>query len=158
MPTIHLTTFIAAPVERVFNLSRSIELHRLSMQAFGEEAVAGIRNGLINNGETVTWRAKHLLKKRILRVKIIAMKKPEQYTSEQLTGDFKEMKHEHWFKPCDNGTIMIDLFHFETPYGVIGRIFNKIYFSNYIKKILEQRNSFIRDYAETEKWKNLLIK
>ena len=40
MPNIHLTTFIAAPVERVFDLSRNIDLHKESMTKHKEEAVA----------------------------------------------------------------------------------------------------------------------
>ena len=51
MPTIHLTTFIAAPVERVFDLSRHIGLHKESMAGFKEEAVAGIQSGLIEKDE-----------------------------------------------------------------------------------------------------------
>ena len=31
MPLIHLTTFIAAPAERVFDLSRSIDVHKKSL-------------------------------------------------------------------------------------------------------------------------------
>lgn len=158
MPTIHLTTFIAAPVATVFDLSRHIGLHKESMSAYQEEAVAGTRFGLIENEETVTWQAKHLFKKRLLRVKITGMIKPEQFTSEQLEGDFKMMKHEHHFKPCDNGTIMIDLFHFESPYGIIGQWFNSLYLTNYMKRMLEQRNKLIKEYAESDKWKKLLIK
>jgi ligand-binding SRPBCC domain-containing protein len=158
MPTIHITTFIAAPVERVFDLSRSIELHQRSMEAYKEEAVAGIRNGLISFGETVTWRARHFFKNRVIRVKITAMTYPEQFTDEQLMGDFKKMKHEHWFKPCDNGTIMIDLFHFETPFGLMGKIVEKLFLYNYMKSMIEQRNKVIKQYAETEKWKQLLNK
>ena len=117
MPTIHLTTFIAAPVSVVFDLCRSVDLHKKSMSHYKEEAVAGTRFGLIEKDDTITWRAKHLFKTRLLRVKITDMKKPEQFTDEQLQGDFVMMKHEHHFKPCDNGTILIDLFHFESPYG-----------------------------------------
>ena len=36
MPFIHLTTFIEAPVQRVFDLSRSIDVHKLSMQRYAE--------------------------------------------------------------------------------------------------------------------------
>lgn len=86
------------------------------------------------------------------------MIKPEQFTDEQLEGDFKMMKHEHHFKPCDNGTIMIDLFHFESPYGIIGQWFNSLYLTNYMKRMLEQRNKLIKEYAESDKWKKLLIK
>ena len=158
MPTIHLTTFIAAPVQVVFDLSRNIDLHRQSMTAYKEEAVAGIRFGLIEKDETVTWRAKHLFKSRMMRVKIADMKRPEQFTDEQVEGDFKMMKHEHHFKPCDNGTILIDLFHFEIPYGILGQWFNNLYLTRYMKRLLEQRNKTIKEFAETDKWKRLLLK
>ena len=158
MPTIHLTTFIAAPPPVVFDLSRHIGLHKESMSAHKEEAVAGTRFGLIEKEETVTWRAKHFFKTRILRVKITDMKKPDQFTDEQLNGDFKMMKHEHYFKPCDNGTILIDLLHFESPYGILGEWFNNFYLTNYMKRLLEQRNKTIKEVAESERWKRLLIK
>ncbi|MBM3415027.1 MAG: SRPBCC family protein [Bacteroidetes bacterium] len=158
MPTIHLTTFIAAPSEVVFDLSRHIDLHKESMSNFKEEAVAGTRFGLIEKDETVTWRAKHLFKTRLLRTKITEMKKPEMFVDEQAQGDFKMMKHEHYFKPCDNGTIVIDLFHFESPYGVLGRWFNHLYLTQYLRRLIEQRNKTIKTYAESVRWKKLLIK
>jgi len=69
MPTIHVTTFIAAPPDRVFDLSRNIDLHKQSMSKHGEEAVAGTRFGLIEKDETVTWKAKHFFKKRLLKTR-----------------------------------------------------------------------------------------
>ena len=158
MPTIHLTTFIAAPVNVVFDLSRNIDLHRQSMSHYKEEAVAGIRFGLIEKDETVTWKAKHFFKNRMLRVKITDMKMPNQFVDEQVEGDFKMMKHEHHFKPCDNGTILIDLFHYEIPYGIFGEWFNNLYLTKYMKRLLEHRNNTIKEYAESGKWRKLLIK
>lgn len=158
MPTIHLTTFIAAPVQVVFDLSRNIELHKRSMVSYKEEAVAGTRFGLIEKDETVTWKAKHFFKNRLMRVKITDLQKPEHFIDEQLQGDFKMMKHEHYFKPCDNGTIMIDLFHYDIPYGFFGKLFDRIYLFRYITHLLLLRNNTIKEYAESEKWKRLLIK
>ena len=158
MPNIHLTTFIAAPTDRVFDLSRSIDLHKQSMSKHQEEAVAGTRFGLIEKDETVTWKAKHLFKTRMLRTKITAMKRAEMFVDEQIEGDFKMMRHEHHFKPCENGTIMIDLIQFEAPYGSIGKAFNQLYLTRYMRKLIEERNAIIREYAETDKWKKLLIK
>lgn len=128
------------------------------MASYKEEAVAGTRFGLIEKEETVTWKAKHLFKNRILRVKITEMVKPQMFTDEQLQGDFREMKHEHHFKPCDNGTILIDLFHYESPYGVVGEWFNSLYLTRYMRRLLEQRNKVIKEFAESDKWKKLLIK
>ena len=42
MPTIHLTTFIAAPAQVVFDLSRHIGVHKESMANYKEDAVAGM--------------------------------------------------------------------------------------------------------------------
>ncbi len=156
MLTIHLTTFINAPVQRVFDLSRSINLHKKSQERTGEVAVAGTTSGLINLNETVTWQAKHLGKKRLLKIKISALDSPATFTDEMIEGDFKYMKHEHHFKQVENGTIMIDLFYFETPYGMIGKILNRVYLTRYLRRLLEQRNRVIKDYAESNKWQHLL--
>ncbi len=157
MPTIHLTTFIEAPAQRVFDLSRHIGLHMQSMAMYKEEAVAGIRMGLIEKDETVTWKAKHIFKTRVLRVKITQLEKYYLFTDEQVEGDFKTMHHEHHFKPCENGTIMIDLFSFESPYGILGHWFNSLYLTKYMKRMLEKRNKLIKEVAEGERWKSLLI-
>ena len=157
MPTIHLTTFIAAPTQVVFDLSRHVGLHKVSMSSHKEEAAAGTRFGLIEKEDTITWKARHFFKTRLLRVRVTEMKKPEMFTDEQAQGDFKMMKHEHYFKPCDNGTILIDLFHYESPYGMLGEWFNSLYFTRYLKRLLEHRNNTIKEYAESGKWKKLLI-
>lgn len=156
MPIIHLTTFIAAPIERVFDLSRSIELHKKSMADYREEAVAGTINGLMNLNETVTWKAKHLMRKRVMQVQITAMQRPFSFTDEMKKGSFKSMKHEHHFKQIDNGTLMIDVFNYEAPYGGLGRLINNLYLFNYLEKLIDQRNKVIKEYAESNKWQFIL--
>ncbi len=156
MPEIHLTSFIAAPVERVFDLSRSINLHQISTASTNEKAIAGVMNGLISLGETVTWEAKHLFKKRQFTSKITEMQRPGFFTDEMVKGDFISFHHEHHFKTVQNGTIMIDKINFETPYGMIGKIANSIFLRSYLEKFLVKRNAVIKEYAETQKWKAVL--
>ena len=156
MPLIHLTNFIAAPAERVFDLSRNISLHHISMQHTGEQAIAGVTSGLIQLNETVTWQAKHLFKNRVLKVQITQMQPYHFFEDEMLEGDFTLMKHTHHFKPVENGVIMIDLFRFETPYGWLGKMMNRIFLTRYMQQLLQQRNEVIKEYAETEKWKTVL--
>ena len=153
---IHLTTFVAAPPERVFDLSRSVDLHRQSMNAYAEQVVDGVRSGLMNEGDTVTWTARHLMKQRRLKVRITAMKRPDFFSDEQVEGDFVKMKHEHYFKPVENGTIMIDQFHFETGYGWAGRLFSQIYLEKYMTRLLTERNAIIKKAAESNGWKPFL--
>ncbi len=156
MPVIHLTSFINAPSERVFDLSRSINLHQISTADTNEKAINGVLNGLINKNETVTWQAKHLFKTRQFTSKIIEMVKPDFFIDEMIKGDFKSFRHEHHFKLAENGTIVIDLINFETPYGIAGKIANRLFLKSYIEKVLTKRNNVIKDYAETSKWKAIL--
>jgi ligand-binding SRPBCC domain-containing protein len=156
MPKIHITTFISAPVERVFNLSRSINLHKISTAHTKEEAIAGTTSGLINLNETVTWRARHLFKTRLFTSAITAMENPGYFVDEMQKGDFKSFRHEHHFKAIDNGTIMIDIIEFESPYGAAGKFVNTIYLKKYIERFLLKRNAVIKEYAETQKWKAIL--
>ena len=157
MPFIHLTTFIAAPAERVFDLSRSIMLHKRSMDKYGEQAVNGKTSGLLEYDETVTWKAKHLYKERLLKVKITALQRPYSFTDEQVTGDFKTMKHDHFFKPVDNGTIMIDQFHFEIG-NPFAKWINAFYLTAYLTRLLEERNAHLKNMAEGGQWAPLLLR
>lgn len=156
MPYIHLTTFIAAPPERVFDLSRSIDLHKTSMQKYGEMPVQGTTFGLMNEGETVTWKAKHLFKERFLKVKMTFLKKPYLFIDEQVEGDFQSLKHEHYFKEIQNGTLLIDQFRYEIGRGKLGNLFAQIYLTKYLERLLEERNRFIKDVAESPQWKKFL--
>ncbi len=71
MPLIELETRIEAPVERVFDLARSIDAHILSVRHTGENAVAGRTSGLIELDESVTWEAMHFGIKQRLTVKTV---------------------------------------------------------------------------------------
>jgi len=84
------------------------------------------------------------------------MKKPVHFTDEMIAGDFKNFKHEHHFKPIENGTLMIDLVEFESPYGELGKLVNQLFLKNYIQKLLINRNAVIKEYAESQKWQVIL--
>ena len=156
MPIIHLTTFISAPVERVFDLSRNISLHKISMEHTGEQAIAGTTSGLINIDDTVTWKGKHLYKTRFFTSKITEMKPFEKFTDKMIKGDFLSFQHEHFFKPAKNGAIIIDIINFETPYGIIGSFVNKFWLTSYLEKLIIRRNEVIKQYAVSDKWMAVL--
>ena len=156
MSHIHLTTFIKAPVERIFDLSRSIALHKISTAGTNEKAIAGTTSGLLGKGESVTWQAKHLFKIRQFTSKITEMQSPVLFVDEMTKGDFKSFRHGHHFKKVDNGTIMIDLVDFESPYGVLGKAVNSLFLKKYMENFLQKRNSIIKEYAESTKWKVIL--
>lgn len=156
MPEIRLETFINAPVERCFDLSRSIDLHKLSLEHTGEKAIDGKTVGLIENGEFVTWQARHFGVKQKLSVKITAMNPPDYFCDEMTEGAFKIMRHEHFFESRENATLMIDKFYYEVPFGIFGAGFDYFVLKNYMKRLLERRNQVIKRIAESDDWKRLI--
>ncbi|MGE4513670.1 MAG: cell division protein [Chryseobacterium sp.] len=148
MAKIYLQTIINANIHKVFDLARDIDLHQKSTSKTNERAIAGKTSGLIEEGETVTWKAKHLGIYQTLTTKIITMEKPYQFTDVMLKGAFKSMKHEHIFEQKENCTVMIDIFEFESPLGMIGRIFNRLFLEKYMKNLLMERNRLIKATAE----------
>ncbi len=151
MTRIYLETWINADIQCVFDLARNIDLHQESTSRTHEKAIAGRTSGLIEENETVTWRAKHLGVYQTLTTKIISMKKPDRFTDEMQKGAFKSLRHQHIFKSVNGKTLMTDIFEFESPLGRIGKFFNKIFLTQYLKNFLLERNSLIKTRAESSK-------
>lgn len=158
MPYIRIETLIMAEKNIVFDLSRSIDLHKISAQQTNEEAIAGVTAGLIGLGESVTWRAKHFGIHQILTSKITEFERPNYFVDEMEKGIFKRFRHEHLFEDIKGQTLKIDVFDYESPLGILGRIADNLFLKNYMKSFLQKRNETIKEFAETEKWKAVLSK
>lgn len=156
MPTLQLTTCIQSTQEIVFDLSRSIDVHKISTQKTDEEAIAGVTTGLIRLDEWVTWRAKHFGIYQKLTSKITTFDRPNSFTDEMVKGAFKSFKHQHIFKKTEHGTEMIDIFEYKSPFGIFGKLADSIFLKSYMTNLLKERNQIIKDFAESEKWKMVL--
>ncbi|MEW7292271.1 SRPBCC family protein [Aquimarina sp. 2304DJ70-9] len=151
MTTIRLKTYIKAPIKEVFDVSRSIDFHLHSAKKTKEKAIAGITTGLIGLNETVTWRGKHFGIYLTHQSKITTFDSPNHFTDEMIKGHFKSFKHQHIFQNKDAGTEMTDILHYETPYGVCGKVFDKIILKKYLTTFLTSRNRSIKLYVEAKK-------
>lgn len=156
MPEIILTTTIKAPIKRCFDLARSIDLHLHTFSKTKEEVIAGVRTGLINKGETVTWKAKHFGITQTLTSEISEMDSPFMFEDRMLKGTFEKLQHQHLFEDESGMTIMKDVFIFESPFGIYGKLFNVLILNNYMKRFLQKRNQIIKRVAESEEWKKYL--
>ncbi|MEO1011337.1 MAG: SRPBCC family protein [Bacteroidota bacterium] len=157
MPRIEIRTEIEADKELVFDLSRSIDLHKISTEHTQEEAVAGRTSGLIEMGESVTWRAKHFGFYQNLTSKITAFERPDYFVDEMQKGAFNTFIHEHRFTNTDKGTLMTDVFMYTSPFGVLGILVDRLFLKNYVAHLLKRRNQIIKAFAESDKWKTLII-
>jgi ligand-binding SRPBCC domain-containing protein len=150
MTQIKIITKINAPIEIVFNNSRNIDIHQYSASKTKEKAIAGRTAGLIEIGETVTWKGKHFginLKHKSI---ITEMDFPKYFIDEQLKGHFKSFKHQHIFYQKENQTIMIDILEYKTPYGFIGKLFDKFILKNHLTNFILHRNKVLKQLSENQ--------
>jgi ligand-binding SRPBCC domain-containing protein len=158
MPTIEIETRISAPIERVFDLARSIDLHVKTAGRTGERAIGGIRSGLIGLGDEVTWSARHFGFRQNLTVRVTEMERPKLFVDIMTRGAFRSMTHEHRFEQDQGGTLMRDRFEFEAPFGPLGRLACRLFLSQYMRRFLVNRNAILKSVAEGEEWGRFLGK
>jgi ligand-binding SRPBCC domain-containing protein len=158
MAVIEISTFIAAPCERVFDLARSIDAHQHSTANTNERAVAGVTSGLIGIGQEVTWEARHFGVKQRLTVRITQFNRPHSFQDIMVTGVFKSMRHAHKFVAHSFGTMMTDRFEFESPLGILGKIVELLFLRRYMQRFLGRRNQVLKNLAESEDWKKFIPK
>jgi hypothetical protein len=51
---------------------------------------------------------------------------------------------------------MVNHFYYRPRWGLIGDIVNLLFLQNYLTRTITKRNDLLRDYAETDKWKDIL--
>ncbi|WP_044397693.1 SRPBCC family protein [Lacinutrix sp. Hel_I_90] len=149
MPLIEIKTILNADIQTCFDLSRDIDFHKASLVHSKEKAVAGKTSGLIGLNEWVTWEAFHFGIKQQLTSKIIAFDAPKYFVDEMVSGAFKSFKHEHIFKQENNQTIMTDRFQFESPFGIFGKLANRLFLKQYMINLLKTRNQFLKEQIES---------
>jgi ligand-binding SRPBCC domain-containing protein len=156
MPVIELELRIRAPVDRVFDLSRSVELHVRSTEWTRERAVAGITRGLLCLHDEVTWEAIHFGVQQRLTSRIVAFDRPRYFRDSMIRGAFRCFDHDHFFYSEDASTRVRDRFAFESPLGVFGQLANAVVLTPYLTRFLEKRLAIIKQVAESDDWPRYL--
>jgi ligand-binding SRPBCC domain-containing protein len=150
MTVIDLVTDIDAPIERVFDLARDLDLHAASMAHTGERAVAGRTTGRVEVGDTVTWRARHFGLWWSLTSRITAVEAPVRFEDVQEGGPFAWFLHEHRFESIGvAATRMRDHWEHRSRLGVLGRLVDHLVLGRYMRSLLETRNAALKHAAET---------
>jgi ligand-binding SRPBCC domain-containing protein len=149
MITIQTQIEISAPINLCFDLARDIDIHTQSVwKQTKERAIGGITAGPIGYDQTVIFQATHFLVRQTLTSKITEYEEPIMFVDEMQKGAFKTLKHIHEFKEIQGKTLMIDTLHFEAPFGLLGKIVEKLILKNYMKRFIEHRNDQLKKIAE----------
>jgi ligand-binding SRPBCC domain-containing protein len=150
MPIVTLETLVHAPIERVFDLFRSVDHHIASTGKSREVAVAGKTSGLMELGDRVTWEATHLGIRQRLTSEITRFDRPHYFRDSMVSGAFRRFDHDHFFVPDAGGTIVRDRFDFDSPLGPLGHLANALFLTRYMHRFLQERALAIKASAESE--------
>ena len=157
MARIELTLHIAAPIERCFDLARSVELHTRSTSSTGEHVIAGRRSGLLELNDEVTWKARHFGVWQTLTSRITVLERPTHFRDSMVLGAVKRFDHDHYFSAeSGDGTVMRDIFDYSAPLGILGRMAEQLFLTQYMRRFVEARNREIKIVAETNLWSQFL--
>ncbi|HEY5892113.1 MAG TPA: SRPBCC family protein [Chthoniobacterales bacterium] len=140
----------------MFDLARSIDAHPDTTEHTGERAVAGVTAGLLGPGEEVTWEARHFGAKQRLRVRMTEFDRPNHFQDVMLEGAFQQMKHDHTFEEHDGKTLMMDRFEFRSPFGVLGKLVDRLILKRYMRCFIQKRNAILKRTAESDAWQKCL--
>ncbi len=140
---------IAAPIEKVFDLSLSVDFHLDSFSDTGEQIVGGVNEGAMALGDVVTWRAKHFGIWWELTSIITTYDPPNFFIDEQQSGPFASYRHEHHFTAVGDETEMRDIVEFTAPLGPLGSIAERLVLRRHLEALIDLRNEELRVAAET---------
>lgn len=148
MPLIILETAINAPTEVCFDLMRDIRIHTETTAQTNEKAIAGVTNGKIGLGQTVTFEGTHFGFRQRLTVKVVEFERPTLFVDEMIDGNFKSFKHVHEFFSIENGTLMKDTIIWTSPFGIFGNIVDKLLLDRHLTRLVTTRNAKLKKIAE----------
>ena len=88
--------------------------------------------------------------------KITGYDRPKYFADEMIKGAFAEFKHEHHLKNQMEELLMTDFFDYKSPLGFFGKLADKIFLKRYMIELLIERNQIIKEFAESDKWKEII--
>lgn len=150
MPVICLETRMHAPIDRCFDLARSIEIHIRSTDKTREKAIGRAATGLLGLNDEVTWEATHLGVRQRLTSRITVWNPPHHFRDSMVRGAFRSFDHDHFFEHDRGITTMKDRFDYTSPFGFLGRLADTLFLKRYMERLLRTRAGVIRLAAEAD--------
>jgi ligand-binding SRPBCC domain-containing protein len=164
--TVHESTIIHAPIERVFALSTRIELVKetLGMTLVDTGVEGGVTGGHIVFGSRVIWRGWKFGLPTSHHTLITSFQEPQAapsglatafFQDTQERGRFATFQHDHHFDESPDSaigepvTVLHDEVRFSLPFGPLGSLASRFLLAPYIAKLARQRFARIKSLAES---------
>jgi ligand-binding SRPBCC domain-containing protein len=148
--TVRIETTIRASIDRCFDAARDLDLHAATVPNTNETAIAGRTSGLIELGEEVTWRGRHLGIMQNFTSRITAFERPFYFQDSMTRGAFQSFVHDHQFVAEAGHTRMVDILVFAAPLGILGRLAESVLLRSYMRRLLTTRAEVLKQVLEAD--------
>jgi ligand-binding SRPBCC domain-containing protein len=146
-----IETFIAAPIDRVFDLALDVDAHAKSAAFSGERLVPpGRLSGALEAGDLVCFEGRHFGMRQRFCARITLVDRPNSFSDEMVEGIFSWLKHDHEFFDRDGGTLMRDTLAWKAPLGVLGRIADALFLERHMRWFVATKQRHLKAIAEGE--------
>lgn len=139
---------INAPIETVFDLARDPRIHAQATAWTSEKVIECTTDGLLAEGDVVTFEARHLGVRQRLTSKVMRCDRPNVLVDKALKGAFRSLIHEHLFEVVPKGTQMTDRLVIVAPLGPLGWIAERIFLARYMRHFLIRKNRHFLQIVE----------
>jgi ligand-binding SRPBCC domain-containing protein len=148
MAVLQSETFIRASPQSCFDAARDVGLHCRASAHSKERAVGGKTTGLLELGDTVTFEGVHFGVRQKLTAKITRFEPPRCFEDQMTQGAFKSLRHLHEFSAQNGGTLMRDTMVWESPFGMVGRVFDAVLLKRHMKNFMLRKNAAMKAILE----------
>lgn len=170
MPTltsVRDTAIIHAPLDRVWALSRRVELVK---DTLGMKLVGGTTSGFVESGSRVVWRGWKFGLPTEHHTLITGFEAPHElhdgrreawFQDSQEKGRFATFQHDHWMRETHTPegpavTMLEDHVQFSLPLFIGGQIVSTLLMKPYVKALVKRRFRALREIAEGHGWERFV--
>lgn len=141
----HCEQRIPASKKEVWEFMRAPEnLERITPDGMSFDIISTQQSNVMYPGMIIAYKVAPVLNIKMTWVTEITHVKDEEYfVDEQRQGPYKMWHHEHKIYEIEGGTMMEDLITYSPPFGLIGRIANRIFIRKQIENIFEYRRKAV---------------
>ena len=145
---------VRAPVERCFDLARSVDLHVDSSVQIGARAIGGRRAGLSEEGDATVWSARFFGLRFPMTTRIEDFSHPVRFGDRMTRGLLRQFAHIYRFQPLPDGNCaMSDELTVQAPFGLLGRLVEHCYLIRRMRHLAQSRLQHIQAVAESDDWR-----
>ncbi|MCX6351090.1 MAG: SRPBCC family protein [Bacteroidetes bacterium] len=139
--SIHKVQNIPATVAEVWDfISSPKNLKEITPPEMGLKITSEITFEKIHAGQIIAYTLTPIIGIKLKWVtEITQMQENKYFVDEQRFGPYSFWHHQHFIKPIEGGTEMLDIVHYKIPFGFMGDMANSILVKPQLKKVFDFR-------------------